>query len=115
MLIIEDTGLKGLVNDLAHLDDVTTELGFVRWQWEYYRATYDFKYEDNTNQAEYFLRVNARVVEGKLESPHAMLVIEDAFIGKATFPHGLDYTSPIPESILKASKQKLAELQKQLS
>ncbi|HEY0829377.1 MAG TPA: YugN family protein [Bacilli bacterium] len=114
-MIIENTGLKGLQNDLAHLDEVTANLGFVRWQWEYYRATYDFKYEDLANQAEYFLRVNARVVEGKLESPHALLVLEDAYIGRATFPHGLDYESPIPEPILSASKQKLSELQKQLS
>ena len=34
-LIIEATGLKGLKSDLAHLDEVTTKLGFVRWQWEY--------------------------------------------------------------------------------
>ena len=43
-VIIENTGLNGLVNDLAHLDKVTEQLGFVRWQWEYTRATYEIKY-----------------------------------------------------------------------
>jgi hypothetical protein len=114
-VIIENTGLKGLKSDLAHLDEVTTELGFVRWQWEYYRATYDLKFEDTANKAEYFLRVNARVETGKLENPYAILFVEDAYIGKTTFPHGLDYSSPIPNAILKAAEQKLAQLKQQLS
>jgi hypothetical protein len=114
-LIIETTGLKGMKSDFAHLEEVTTKLGFVRWQWEYTRATYDLKFEDKANKAEYFLRVNTRVESGKLESPYAVLTIEDAYIGRATFPHGLDYESPIPDPILKSAKQKLVQLQEQLA
>jgi hypothetical protein len=114
-VIIENTGLKGLKSDLAHLDEVTTKLGFVRWQWEYYRATYDLKFEDTANKAEYFLRLNTRVETGKLESPDAILFVEEAYIGKATFPHGLDYISPIPPAILDAAQQKLSQLKAQLS
>lgn len=114
-MIIENTGLKGLKSDLAHLDEVTTHLGFVRWQWEYYRATYDLKFEDTATQAEYFLRLNARVETGKLENPYAILTMEDAYIGKTTFPHGLDYVSPIPPAILKAAEQKLSQLKAKLS
>lgn len=114
-MIIENTGLKGLKSELDHLDELTTNLGFVRWQWEYYRATYDLKFEDKTSKEDYFLRINARVVEGKMESPHAVLSLEDIYIGRATFPHGLDYESPIPGAILTASNQKLAELKKLLS
>ena len=114
-MIIENTGLIGLKSELGHLDDVSEKLGFVRWQWEYYRATYDCKFENTADQTEYFLRVNTRAVEGKLESPYAVLAIEDVYIGKATFPHGLDYASEIPASIMKAAEQKLAELKQQLS
>jgi len=114
-LIIENTGLKGLTSDLAYLDEMTTKLGFVRWQWEYTRATYDFKIEDKTDQEDYFLRFNARAIEGKLESPYAVLVLGEAYIGRATFPHGLDYESPIPEAVLKISRRKLSELQSMLS
>lgn len=114
-MIIETNGLKGIKTDFAHLEEVTDKLGFVRWQWEYYRATYDLKFEDKANKAEYFLRVNARVESGKLESPYAVLAIEDAYIGRATFPHGLDYESPIPEQFLKSAKQKIAQLQEQLA
>lgn len=114
-MIIEVTGLKGLKSDLAHLDEVTAKLGFVRWQWEYYRATYDLKIEDRTKNAEYFLRVNARVESGKLESPYAVLYLEESYLGKATFPHGLDYDSPIPEQVVQTANQKLSQLKQLLS
>lgn len=113
-MIIENTALKGLKSELNYMDNSMEKLGFVRWQWEYYRATYDCKFVDTTTAAEYFLRVNTRTVEGKLESPHAVLAIEDIYIGKASFPHGLDYESPIPESIMKSANQKLEELHKAL-
>jgi hypothetical protein len=114
-LIIETNGLKGMQTDFAHLEEVTQKLGFVRWQWEYTRATYDLKFEDKANKQEYFLRVNTRTQSGKLESPYAVLRVEDAYIGRATFPHGLDYESPIPEPIMKSAKQKLDQLQQQLA
>jgi hypothetical protein len=114
-VIIENTGINGLKSDLAHLDEATTKLGFVRWQWEYYRATYDLKFEDRANAADYFLRMNTRVETGKLESPYAILYVEDVYVGKATFPHGLDYQSPIPEAILQAAKQKIVQLKQLLA
>lgn len=114
-MIIENSGVKGLKSDLAHLDESMEGLGFVRWQWEYTRATYDLKMEDRANQGEYFLRVNTRAESGKLESPYAILYIEDAYIGKTTFPHGLDYQAPVPDAILKTAKSKLAELKVKLT
>jgi hypothetical protein len=114
-MIIENTGLNGLKSELGHLDDVTANLGFVRWQWENYRATYDCKFEDKQQGEEYFLRVNTRAIEGKLENPYAVLAIEESYIGRVTFPHGLDYVSPIPEHILKAATKKLADLKQKLN
>jgi hypothetical protein len=113
IVIIENSGVKGLKSDLAHLDEVADKLGFVRWQWEYTRATYDYKLQDASG--EYYLRVNCRTESGKLESPYAILVVEDVYMGKATFPHGLDYQSPVPEPIVKAATGKLAELSKALT
>lgn len=114
-MIIENTGLVGIKSELGHLDDATEALGFVRWQWEYYRATYDCKFEDAKNNDEYFLRLNTRAVEGKLENADAVLAIEAVYIGKATFPHGLDYNSPIPDAVMNAAKQKLSELKQKLA
>ncbi len=113
-MIIENSGLNGLKSDLAHLDEATSKLGFIRWQWEYYRATYDCKLHDSATKNDYFVRLNTRAVEGKLEAPDTILVIEDVYIGKATFPHGLDYNSPIPDAILKAAQQKLSDLKQLL-
>ncbi|UHA74051.1 YugN family protein [Paenibacillus sp. 481] len=114
-MIIENSGLVGLESDLAHLDEVAEAIGFVRWQWEYYRATYDLKFEDKQNNEEYFLRINTRVREGKLEKPDTILAIEAVYMGRATFPHGLDYETPIPQSFLNSANQKLQELKKALS
>ncbi|HEX7056595.1 MAG TPA: YugN family protein [Bacilli bacterium] len=113
-MIIEGFGLKGCKTDLANLDNSAESVGFYRWSWEYTRAVYDQKIEDKKNNHEYYVRFNVRAVEGKLEQPHAILVFEDAYIGRKHFPFGLDYDVPIPEEILKAAKQKLADLQAQL-
>lgn len=112
-MIIENNNISGLLSELGPLDEITTDLGFVRWQWDYNRATYDYKLQDNQN--EYFLRVNARAVEGRLESSSAVLKIEEAYIGRVTFPHGLEYGTDVPDSILKQCKQKLDELHKKLA
>lgn len=114
-MIIEDSGLNGLKTELVDLDESTEKLGFVRWQWEYNRATYDLKLEDTPNRADYYLRISTRAVEGKLENPSAVLSVENVYIGKATFPHGLDYEAPVPEAIMKNAKQKLAALKQLLA
>ncbi len=114
-MIIENSGLNGVQAELADWDDSSERVGFVRWQWEYYRATYDYKIEDRANKEEYFLRINARAVEGKLENPSAVLVVEHVYLGRATFPHGLDYESAIPESVLKTATQKLDALRQLLT
>ena len=114
-MILENTGLNGIRSDLAHLDESGEKLGFVRWQWEYRRATYDLKLHDRSNGEDYFLRISTRAVEGKLENPDAVLELEAVYIGRATFPHGLDYESPIPQPILETAKQRASELKQLLA
>lgn len=112
-MLIEQTKLKGIKSELAHLDDVSSALGFDRWQWEYYRATYDYRIDHSG--MDYYLRINTRAIEGKLESPHAVLQIEDIYLGKATFPHGLDYQSELPDSVIKEANRVLEDLLKNLA
>ncbi|WP_166238156.1 YugN family protein [Paenibacillus turpanensis] len=114
-MILENTGLNGQKTDLHHLDSASSKIGFVRWQWEYYRATYDYKIDDTASGAEYYLRISTRAVEGKLENPDAILRIDDVYLGRATFPHGLDYEGQVPEQVLKIAKMKLAALKDQLA
>lgn len=109
-MIFENTGLDGLKSDLAYLDESAEKVGFVRWQWEYYRATYDLKIEDKKSESEYFLRINTRAVEGKLEKPDTILQIEAVYLGKATFPHGLEYETPAPQPVMNLANKKLQEL-----
>ena len=109
-MIFENTGLDGMTSDLAYLDESAEKVGFIRWQWEYYRATYDLKIEDKKTNAEYFLRINTRAIEGKLEKPDAILQIEAVYLGKATFPHGLEYDTPAPQPVLNIANKKLQEL-----
>ena len=114
-MIIENSSIVGLQAELADLDEASAKLGFIRWQWEYYRATYDCKLVHKESGSDYYLRFNVRALEGKLEQKDALLHIEAVYLGKATFPHGLDYSAPVPESILKAAKQKLEDLKKLLA
>ncbi|AZS14611.1 MULTISPECIES: YugN family protein [Paenibacillus] len=111
-MIVENTGLDGLKSDLAYLDESAEKVGFIRWQWEYYRATYDYKIEFNND--DYYLRINTRAVEGKLERPDAVLAIEAVYMGRATFPHGLEYESEIPAQVIKTANSKLTELKELL-
>ena len=111
-MIFENSGLIGLKSDLAYLDETTEKIGFVRWQWEYTRATYDYKMEDKKNNKEYYLRINTRAIEGKLENPDAILAIEAVYMGTTTFPHGLDYETPIPASFVSAAEQKIEQLKR---
>lgn len=114
-MIIENSGLNELKSELGYLDEVAEKAGFFRGQWEYYRATYDLKIEDTQSENVYYLRVNTRAVEGKLENPHAVLVIEDVYIGRATFPHGLEYESPIPKQVMDVANKGIQALHSALS
>lgn len=111
-MIVENTGLNGLKSELTYLDESAEKVGFIRWQWEYYRATYDYKIE--SGEQDYYLRINTRAVEGKLERPDAVLEIEAVYMGRATFPHGLEYESEIPAQVMKTANQRIAELKELL-
>ncbi|NGM83335.1 hypothetical protein G5B47_13005 [Paenibacillus sp. 7124] len=113
-MIFENTGLVGLQSDLLYLDESAEKAGFIRWQWEYYRATYDCKIKDSAGGGDYFLRINTRAVEGKLEKPDTVLAIEAVYLGKATFPHGLEYESPVPETVLNTAGERILELKRLL-
>ena len=114
-MIIENTGIKGAKSELSHLDAVMEKANFIRWQWELNRATYDYEIDHKETGDTYYLRVNARVLEGKLENPFAVLEIGDAYIGRATFPHGLDYASPIPKPVMDEANRKPSELKRHLA
>ncbi|GAB7386762.1 hypothetical protein BSNK01_05980 [Bacillaceae bacterium] len=111
-MLLEENKIAGTELTLAEADEILQELGFVRWAWDYDHATYDYKYEHL--QDTYYLRIHGRVIKGQLEEPHAVLRLETPFMGKAVFPHGIDYDVTIPNSILDLAKRKLQAVEEKL-
>lgn len=112
-MVIKDTGVGTKEVFFADLEHYMRELGFDRGSWDYKHATYDYKIQDKGNV--FYLRLEANVTEGKLEDSHAVLKLEDPYMGKHLFPHGLDYDYPIPDSVIKSAKLKLQMLNEKLS
>lgn len=112
-MVIKETGLANKEVLFADLEHFMHALDFYRGAWDYNHATYDLKLEDKGTV--YYLRVQANVIEKKLEDPHALVQLEDPYIGKHLFPHGLDYDAPIPDSVQQAAKRKLQVLNDKLS
>lgn len=112
-MFLKDTGVDGLKKDLFHLDQITDSLGFYR-TWDYYSAHYDLRIIDPANNQAYYLRLPAKVVQGKLEAPTAVLEFDTPFLGKHLFPHGIDRESEVPPVVSQKALDTLATLKEQL-
>ncbi len=112
-MVIKDTGLNGKEAFLSDLDHCMGELGFDRGAWDYHHATYDYKFIDKATT--YYLRIQAKAIEGRVEDSHAMMQLEEPFMGKHLFPHGIDYDAAIPDSVLKTATKKLEMLKEKLA
>ncbi|MBO8171288.1 MAG: hypothetical protein H0Z33_05260 [Bacillaceae bacterium] len=111
-MILKDTGIEGLELTFAELDFLLKENGFVRWSWDYDHATYDYKYEEQDGV--YYLRITGDVLEGEVEKGESVLRLYEPYIGKAVFPHGIDYDIEVPNQVLNNAKQKLSEVKSAL-
>jgi hypothetical protein len=109
---IEGTGLEGKQLTLLDLDHVMEQVGFVRWAWDYKRATYDYKYEDKKSGETFYLRVPAIALKGEIqdEGNESILEVGEPYIGRHTYPHGMDYEYNFPSTILDNAKRKLTSL-----
>jgi hypothetical protein len=112
-MVIKDTGVGTKEVFFADLEHYMSDLGFDRGAWDYKHATYDYKIQDKNGV--FYLRIEANVTEGKLEDTHAVLKLEDPYMGKHLFPHGLDYDYPMPDSVVQTAKRKLQMLNEKLS
>lgn len=111
-MILENSGLKGVKKTFADVEQVLTGLGFIRWSWDYNKAIYDMKFADSGSN--YYLRIRANVVEGKLENPKAVVKLEQPVFARHIFPRGLDYDAAIPEKLQATIDKKLEEVKTQL-
>lgn len=114
---IEETGLEGKEVMLADLDFNMAALGFYRGAWDYNRATYDYKYEDHKLGETFYLRIPCVAVKGEIEDgPNQSVVrIGTPYIGRHTYPHGLDYEYNFPKHVLDNAKRKLDQLNDRLA
>lgn len=116
---IEETGLDEKEAVLADLDDFMEEVGFVRWAWDYKRATYDYKFEDKESGHTFYLRVPTACIKGEIEEVgkgnESLMKIGQPYIGRHTYPHGLDYAFDFPAYILDSAKAKLKAINDNLA
>ncbi len=114
-MIFENTKLEGKTVRFSVLEHIASSLGLVREeQWDYERATYDYKFENMVTGDVYYLRIPAVAVEGMVEQAGALMKIGKPYLGKHYYPHGLEYDEEFPEDIIKTCNEKLAQFEEKL-
>lgn len=113
-MVFKDSGLAGKQKTFAELEKVMKRLGFIRWSWDYDHATYDMRFDDLDNKQTYYLRVRANCIQGRLESPRAVLKLEDPSMGRHILHHGMDYEAEIPQKFVQTAEQVIGTLKEQL-
>lgn len=112
---LEKFGLEGLKVELAHLDDVLEDIGFVRAaQWDYERVTYDRKFEHKGDV--FYLRIQGYAVEGDVGAHKAVIKLLTPLLGKHYYPHGVEYGEGenFPKAIVEASEKHLKRAKEEL-
>lgn len=113
-MIFNDAKTKGIKKEFGETEKIMESLGFDRWTWDYGKVTYDLQYTDN--EKEYYLRLRGTVVNDKqLENPKALLEFGVPVFARHFFPHGLDESVEVPESLKGEVEAKIAELEKTLA
>jgi len=112
-MIFQDAKTKGIKKEFRQLEALMKDLGFVRWSWDYGKATYDLKY--TLDGVDYYLRLRGTVIGDKqLEHPKAVLELGTPVFVRHFFPHGLDDSVEVPEGLKEQVDAKLAELENAL-
>jgi hypothetical protein len=110
----EHTGIEEEVRELALLDDIMEENGFVRaGAWDYERLTYDYKIE--VLKDVYYLRVQGYTVEGEIDTRHAVIQLMTPILGKHYYPHGVEYDEEFPENIVSKCEDILKKVKEHLT
>lgn len=114
---LESTGIENTVIDLHSLDHITAKHAFIRaGQWDYERATYDYKIGSNEKNVTYYIRIMAHAEEGDVDSRTAIVKLLTPLLGKHYYPHGVEYGEEenFPESIVERANTLLAKVAEEL-
>ncbi|SFL57844.1 YugN family protein [Salibacterium qingdaonense] len=112
---IEDYDFHGKEFNFGRLVRIMESNGFIHeGQWDYERVTFDYKLLDQTDDATYYLRVQAVAVQGEIPKEDAEVRLLTPFFGRHYYPHGIEYDEDFPEKIIKKCTQKIEKLQQDL-
>ncbi|GGE19474.1 hypothetical protein GCM10011571_21760 [Marinithermofilum abyssi] len=112
-MVLEDAGIKGIQKEFGSLEKEMKRLGFVRWAWDYDKASFDMKFEGK--ESDYYLRIQAHVIQGKLENPKAVVEMDHPVFLRHIFPHGLDPDTEIPEEFKKTVDEVLGKVKETIA
>src|SRR5690606_18345128 len=54
-VVFKDSGIAGKQKTFAQLEKVMSQLGFIRWTWDYDFVIYDMRFDDLNNNKTYYL------------------------------------------------------------
>ncbi|MBA4492889.1 YugN family protein [Paenactinomyces guangxiensis] len=113
-MIFNEAKTKGIKKEFGELEKLMKGLGFIRWTWDYGKATYEYKYTHEG--VDYYLRLRGTVVNDKrLEHRKALLELGVPVFIRHFFPHGFDESVEVPEDLKAQVNEKIAELEKALA
>lgn len=97
-------------------EHLMTKVGFYRggpWDWD--RATYDFKFENQQDGSIYYLRFPVVTEEGEIEKYDTVVKLHTPYVGKHYYPHGIEYEDDFPEFVVQTCEDKLNETKRLLN
>jgi len=109
-MVFTDAGLAGREMKFTELDDVMQDLGFIRWTWDYDMAIYEKKYRDEATGKDYYLRIRANAIKGRIEERGAVVKLEDPVMARHIEHHGMDYEAEIPQHLAEKAEKRLNQL-----
>ncbi|MBU8907148.1 YugN family protein [Desertibacillus haloalkaliphilus] len=111
----ENIGISDQEMKLSKLQYAAESVGFVlAGQWDYERVSFDYKFEDQVENAVYYLRVQAYAIEGETPKSNAVVKLLDPVLGRHYYPHGVEYDEDFPSKIVSKATKKLETLKEQL-
>ncbi|WP_096199224.1 YugN family protein [Bacillus sp. FJAT-45350] len=112
----ENIGINSEEVKFSTLKHAAESVGLVHaGQWDYERVSFDYKYEDQVENAIYYLRVQGVAVEGEIPKSDAVVKLLDPILGKHYYPHGVEYDGEdFPKAIVDKSKKKLEQFKEKL-
>ncbi|MCR6095917.1 hypothetical protein HXA34_12905 [Salipaludibacillus agaradhaerens] len=102
----QDTGLDGLLIEFQSLEEIMESAGFA-YQYDYERATFDYKIIDQVHNDVYYFRIPSHVEEGEIPSPHSMIRLMTPYVGKHYYPHGVEYDEDFPQFVTDKCQKKI--------